>query len=30
MGVLASGLIWTWIAIRLALRGNLLDALRNE
>jgi ABC-type antimicrobial peptide transport system permease subunit len=30
IGVLASGLIWTWIAIRMALRGNLLDALRNE
>jgi hypothetical protein len=29
-GVLASGLVWTWLAIRLALRGRLLDALRNE
>jgi hypothetical protein len=29
-GVLASGLVWTWLAIRLALRGKLLDALRNE
>src|SRR6266540_3685942 len=29
-GVLASGLLWTWCATRLALRGKLLDALRNE
>jgi putative ABC transport system permease protein len=29
-GVLASGLIWTWFATWLALRGRLLDALRNE
>ncbi|MHC1768987.1 MAG: FtsX-like permease family protein [Verrucomicrobiia bacterium] len=29
-GVLASGLIWTWAATQLALRGRLLDALRNE
>lgn len=28
--VLASGLIWTWAATQLALRGRLLDALRNE
>ncbi len=30
VGVLASGLVWTWLATLLALRGNLLDALRNE
>ena len=29
-GVLLSGLLWTWLAIRLALRGRFLDALRNE
>jgi ABC-type lipoprotein release transport system permease subunit len=29
-GVLATGLASTWAAIRLALRGKLLDALRNE
>jgi ABC-type antimicrobial peptide transport system permease subunit len=29
-GVLASGVIWTWLATRLALRGKLLDALRNN
>ncbi len=29
-GVWANGLAWTWAATRLALRGNLLDALRNE
>ncbi|HEX3799026.1 MAG TPA: ABC transporter permease [Verrucomicrobiae bacterium] len=28
--VLTNGLLWTWIATRLALRGRLLDALRNE
>jgi len=28
--VLANGLLWTWIATRFALRGRLLDALRNE
>jgi ABC-type antimicrobial peptide transport system permease subunit len=28
--VLASGCVWTWAAARLALRGELLDALRNE
>jgi putative ABC transport system permease protein len=28
--VLISGLIWTWFATWLALRGRLLDALRNE
>jgi ABC-type lipoprotein release transport system permease subunit len=28
--VLANGLIWTWLATRYALRGNLLAALRNE
>jgi hypothetical protein len=29
-GVLMSGLAWTWVATRLALRGELLKALRNE
>jgi ABC-type antimicrobial peptide transport system permease subunit len=29
-GVLFSGLISTWLATRLALRGHLLEALRNE
>jgi len=29
-GVLASGLIWTWLATVSALRGQLLDALRNQ
>jgi ABC-type antimicrobial peptide transport system permease subunit len=29
-GVLVSGLVWTWLAVLLALRGNLLDGLRNE
>ncbi len=28
--VLANGAVWTWGATRLALRGNLLSALRNE
>lgn len=28
--VFASGLLWTWLAARLALRGGLLPALRNE
>jgi putative ABC transport system permease protein len=28
--VLLNGAIWTWVATRYALRGNLLDALRNE
>lgn len=28
--ICASGLIWTWIAARIALRGELLKALRNE
>jgi ABC-type antimicrobial peptide transport system permease subunit len=28
--VLAAGLLWTWLAARLALRGPLLEALRNE
>jgi hypothetical protein len=27
---LASGLLWTWLATRFALRGDLLKALRNE
>jgi ABC-type lipoprotein release transport system permease subunit len=29
-GVLASGILWTWLAARVALRGQLLAALRNE
>ncbi|MBI5775151.1 MAG: ABC transporter permease [Verrucomicrobia bacterium] len=29
-GVLASGLVWTWLATKAALRGNLLEALRSE
>ncbi len=29
-GVLASGLLWTWLATVSALRGQLLDALRNQ
>jgi putative ABC transport system permease protein len=29
-GVFVSGLAWTWVATRLALRGELLKALRNE
>lgn len=29
-GILLSGLVWTWVATWLALRGRLLDALRNE
>jgi len=28
--VLANGLIFTWLATRFALRGKLLNALRNE
>jgi ABC-type antimicrobial peptide transport system permease subunit len=28
--VLLNGLLWTWVATRLALRGRLLDGLRNE
>lgn len=28
--VLLNGLIWTWLATRFALRGRLVDALRNE
>jgi len=28
--VLVNGLAWTWLATRYALRGNLLEALRNE
>jgi putative ABC transport system permease protein len=28
--VLVNGLVWTWLATRFALRGKLLDALRNE
>ena len=29
-GVLVTGLAWTWLAARAAMRGRLLDALRNE
>jgi ABC-type antimicrobial peptide transport system permease subunit len=29
-GVLINGLLWTWVATRVALRGELLSALRNE
>ncbi len=29
-GVWLNGLVWTWLATRYALRGNLLEALRNE
>jgi ABC-type antimicrobial peptide transport system permease subunit len=29
-GVFLSGMLWTWLATRLALRGDLLQALRNE
>jgi putative ABC transport system permease protein len=28
--VLLNGLLWTWVATQVALRGNLLKALRNE
>jgi putative ABC transport system permease protein len=28
--VLVTGLIWTWLAVAIALRGELLNALRNE
>ena len=30
VAVLGSGILWTWVATRYALRGRLLDALRNE
>jgi len=30
IAVLLNGAIWTWLATRFALRGNLLSALRNE
>lgn len=29
-GMMISGLVWTWIATQIALRGNLLTALRDE
>ncbi len=29
-GVAASGILWTWLAATMALRGKLLSALRNE
>jgi ABC-type antimicrobial peptide transport system permease subunit len=28
--ILLNGAVWTWLATRFALRGNLLEALRNE
>jgi hypothetical protein len=28
--VLGSGLLWTWAAARVALRGDLIEALREE
>jgi len=28
--VLVNGLVWAWLATRFALRGKLLDGLRNE
>jgi hypothetical protein len=28
--VVINGLIWTWLATRFALRGKLIEALRNE
>jgi hypothetical protein len=28
--VLGSGMLWTWAAARVALRGDLLEALREE
>jgi len=28
--VLANGMVWTWLATRVALRGELLSALRGE
>jgi putative ABC transport system permease protein len=30
LAVLLNGAVWTWLATRVALRGNLLAALRNE
>jgi hypothetical protein len=29
-GVVLNGMLWTWLATNFALRGNLLQALRNE
>ena len=29
-GVLITGLLWTWLAVAATVRGQLLDALRNE
>jgi ABC-type antimicrobial peptide transport system permease subunit len=29
-GVFLTGLLWTWLAVAAALRGDLLRALRNE
>ena len=30
VGALATGLVWTWLAARAALRGRMLETLRNE
>jgi len=30
LGALASGMVWTWVATWFALRGKLLESLRNE
>lgn len=30
IAIFGSGLLWTWLAATFALRGNLLDALRND
>jgi threonine/homoserine/homoserine lactone efflux protein len=29
-GVCVSGLLWTWLATLLALRGRIIEALRNN
>ena len=30
LAVLINGMVWTWLATRVAMRGKLLEALRNE
>ena len=30
LAVVANGFLWTWLATRFAMRGQLLDALRNQ
>jgi hypothetical protein len=30
MGILANGLLWTWVATRWALRGRMIEVLRNN